>query len=120
MGTLSDIRDQRYRTEPDIGTSNIGTSDIRLKRSDFNIISDVRINFYPILNIRHPIVHRSAQWLSGNALAHDTKGHEFDPSRYKINCSESDVDVGCWISPTLRSMLAERHMPGVVYLQIRR
>jgi hypothetical protein len=45
VGTQSDIRDQRYRAEPDIGTSDIG-----LKSAESNIISDIGINFclYPI------------------------------------------------------------------------
>ncbi len=48
VGTQSDIRDQRYRTEPDIGTSNI-----RLKCVEFDIISDIGIIFCPISDIRH-------------------------------------------------------------------
>ena len=48
MGTYSDIRDQRYRTELDIGTSNIG-----LKRAEYDIISDIGINFYPISDIQN-------------------------------------------------------------------
>jgi hypothetical protein len=47
VGTHSDIRDQRYRTEPDIGTSDIG-----LKSSKSDIISDIGINFCPISNIQ--------------------------------------------------------------------
>ncbi len=47
MGTQSDIRDQGYRTEP-----NIGTSDIGLKCAESDIISDTGINFCPICNIR--------------------------------------------------------------------
>ncbi len=43
MGTYSDIRDQRYRTELDIGTSDIG-----LKKVESDIISDIGIKFYPI------------------------------------------------------------------------
>ncbi len=43
MGTQSDIRDQRYRTDPDIGTSDIG-----LKCLESDIISDIGINFFPI------------------------------------------------------------------------
>ncbi len=49
MGTQSDIRDQRYRTEPDIGTSDIG-----LKSAESDIISDIGINFCPISDIRYP------------------------------------------------------------------
>jgi hypothetical protein len=40
VDTYYDIRDQRYRTEIDIGTS-----DIRLKRAEYDIISDIGINF---------------------------------------------------------------------------
>ncbi len=43
VGTQSDIRDQRYRTEPDIGTSDIG-----LKSAESDIISDIGRNFSPI------------------------------------------------------------------------
>jgi hypothetical protein len=43
VGTYSDIGDQRYWTELDIGTSDIG-----LKRAESDIISDFGINFYPI------------------------------------------------------------------------
>ncbi len=48
MGTQSDIRDQRYRTEPDIGMS-----DIRLNSAESDIIADIGITFvpYPISNI---------------------------------------------------------------------
>jgi hypothetical protein len=46
VGTYSDIRDQLYRTELDIGTSDIG-----LKRAESDIISDIGINFYPISDI---------------------------------------------------------------------
>jgi hypothetical protein len=47
-GAQSDIRDQRYRTEPDIGMS-----DIRLKCAESDIISDIGINFCPISDIQH-------------------------------------------------------------------
>jgi hypothetical protein len=40
VGTQSDIRDQLYRTEPDIGASVIG-----LKRSESDNMSDIEINF---------------------------------------------------------------------------
>ncbi len=45
MGTQSDICDQRYWTEPDIGTSDIG-----MKSTESDIISDIGIKFggYPI------------------------------------------------------------------------
>ncbi len=42
----SDIRDQQYRTELDIGTS-----DIRLNRVESDIISDIGIKFYLISDI---------------------------------------------------------------------
>ncbi len=50
MGTYSDIRDQRYWTELDIGTSDIG-----LKRAESDIVSDIGMNFYPISDIRQPL-----------------------------------------------------------------
>jgi hypothetical protein len=53
VGTQPDIRDQRYRTEPDIGLSDIGLSDIGLKYAESDIISDIRINFSLISDIRH-------------------------------------------------------------------
>jgi hypothetical protein len=43
--TQSDIHDQRYQTEPDIGPSDIG-----LKCGESDIISDIGITF-----IRYPI-----------------------------------------------------------------
>ncbi len=46
-GTYSDMRDQRYWTELDIGTSDIG-----LKRAESDIISDIGINFYLISDIQ--------------------------------------------------------------------
>jgi hypothetical protein len=49
VGTQSDIRNQRYRTEPDIGTSDIG-----LKSAKSDIISDIAVNFFPILDIQYP------------------------------------------------------------------
>ncbi len=64
MGTNSDIRDQRYRTELDIGTSDIG-----LKRAESDIISDIGINFYAISDIRHPKIHKSTQWLRKQVLS---------------------------------------------------
>ncbi len=48
MGTQSDIRDQRYWTEPDIGTSDIG-----LKSAESDIISDIGIKFCVIFDIQH-------------------------------------------------------------------
>ncbi len=41
---------QQYRTEPEIGTSNIV-----LKRAESDIISDIGINFYPLSNIDIPL-----------------------------------------------------------------
>jgi hypothetical protein len=46
VGTQADIRDQRYRTEPDIGTSDIG-----LKSAESDIISEIGIHFCPISDI---------------------------------------------------------------------
>ncbi len=58
VGTQSDIRDQRYRTEPDIGTSDIG-----LKCAESDIISDIEIKFSLISDIRHGYYHTLlAQW----------------------------------------------------------
>ncbi len=89
MSTWSDIRDQRYPTELDTGTSDIG-----LKRAETDIISDIRTNFYLIFDIRHPIVHRSAQLLWGNALANEHKGLGFDSIRYvQIFLLISDVGM---------------------------
>ncbi len=48
VATQSDISDQRYRTQPDIGTSDIG-----LKSAESDIISDFGINFSLISDIRH-------------------------------------------------------------------
>jgi hypothetical protein len=50
VGTQSDIRDHRYRTEPDIGMS-----DIELKCGESDIISDIGINFCPISDVLYPI-----------------------------------------------------------------
>jgi hypothetical protein len=47
VGTQSDSRDQRYRTEPDIGASDIG-----LKSAESDIMADIGINFCPISGIR--------------------------------------------------------------------
>jgi hypothetical protein len=48
VGTQSDIRDQRYRTDSDIRTSDIG-----LKCAESDIIVDIGINFCAISDIRH-------------------------------------------------------------------
>jgi hypothetical protein len=66
--TYSDIRDQQYQTELDIGTSDIG-----LKRAKSDIVSDIGIKLYPISDIRHPKNQRSAQWLRSKALACETR-----------------------------------------------
>ncbi len=63
MGTYSDIRDQRYRNELDIETSDIG-----LKRAESDIISDIGINFYAISDIRHPKLNTREQWLKAKEL----------------------------------------------------
>ncbi len=47
MSTLSDISDERYLTEPDIGTSDIG-----MKEMQSAIMLDMGLNFLPISNIR--------------------------------------------------------------------
>ncbi len=72
MGTSSDIRDQRYRTELDIRTSDIG-----LKRVESDIISDIGINFYPLSDIRHSNILKIAQWLRSKAFACENKGLGF-------------------------------------------
>jgi hypothetical protein len=46
VGTQCDIRDQQYRTEPDIGTSDIG-----MKSAEYDITMDIWINFCPISDI---------------------------------------------------------------------
>ncbi len=125
MGTYSDIRYQRYQTELDIGTSDIG-----LKRAESDIISDIGRNFYPISDIRHPKIHKSAQWLRkqvswvgillmwwiffGYRISEWTQMAISEPFRYRNDSFQSDifssdigttdVDVGCRISPKLRSM----------------
>ncbi len=132
MGTSSDIRHQRYRTE-----LNIRTSDIGLKRAESDIISDVRINFYPISDTRHPKIHKSAQWLRNKALVFENKcrGFEscgcdkyfvdigyrnglrcrcrnpsdivmtvFSPTYFSSDITITDVDLRCQILPTLWSM----------------
>ncbi len=43
MGTQSDIHDERYRTEPDFGQ----------RRVESVIVSDIRLNFLAISDIRH-------------------------------------------------------------------
>ncbi len=73
MGTYSDIRDQRYRTELDIGTSDIG-----LKKAESDIISDIRINFDPISDIRHPNILMIAQWLRSENKGLGFKFYEFN------------------------------------------
>jgi hypothetical protein len=48
VDTQFDIRDLRYRNEPDIGTSYIG-----LKGLESDIMSDIGLNVLPISYIRH-------------------------------------------------------------------
>jgi hypothetical protein len=47
VGTHSDIRDERYRTEPDIGSS-----DIALRRAGVRLVSFIGLNFVSITDIR--------------------------------------------------------------------
>jgi hypothetical protein len=96
VATFSDIRDQRYRNELDIGTSDIG-----LNRAESDIISNIGMNFHPKSDIRHPDVHKSAQWLRGKPLACDNNGLRFKISRsekYFLDIGyrkmDSDVDIG--------------------------
>jgi hypothetical protein len=77
VGAYSDIRDQRYRTELDIRTSDIG-----LKRAESDIISNIGIKFYPISNIRHPNIPKLAQWLRSNAFTCENKGLGFESYGY--------------------------------------
>ncbi len=56
MGTYPNICDHRYRTELDIGTSDIG-----LKRAESDIISNIRINFYPISDIQ-TFINQHSGW----------------------------------------------------------
>jgi hypothetical protein len=140
VGTYSDICDQRYRTELDFGTSDIG-----LKRAEFDIISDIGINFYPVSDIRHHNIFSSAQRLKGKALAWERKGlrsisskcqiffgyrisewtqmsiselfqyrnDRFQSDIFSSNIGITDVDVGCRISQTIGSM----SMPTYAYLR---
>jgi hypothetical protein len=63
VGTQSDIRDQRYRTEPDIGSS-----DIELKSAESDIISDIGIKFSPISDIQYLQI-LVAQWYVARDLS---------------------------------------------------
>jgi hypothetical protein len=47
VGTKSDIRDERYRTEPDIGSS-----DIAVRRAGVRLMSFIGLNFVSITDIR--------------------------------------------------------------------
>ncbi len=62
MGTQSDLRDQRYRTEPDIG----------LKCAESDIILDIGIKFCPISDII------TSSWRSGKTpdTLNDDRGFE--------------------------------------------
>jgi hypothetical protein len=58
------------------------------------------MNFHPISDIRHPAVHKSAQWLRGKPLACDNNGLRFKISRsekYFLDIGyrkmDSDVDI---------------------------
>ncbi len=96
MGTYSDIRDQRYRTELDIGTSDIG-----LKRSESDIISDIGISFYPISEIRHPLIYSPAQRLRSKALACENKGLGFE------SCRCDNIRFGYWIPEWTQMSISE-------------
>ncbi len=50
MGTESDIREERYRTQLDIVAS-----DIRLSNAEADIRSDFGLNFLPLSDIRHTV-----------------------------------------------------------------
>jgi hypothetical protein len=92
IGGHFDIRDQRYRTELDIGTSDIG-----LKRAESDIISDIGINFYPISYSRHPEIYNLAQWLRSMALSCETRAlgsNSADVLKYFLDIGmDSDVDI---------------------------
>ncbi len=87
MGTLSDIRDQRYWTEPHIGPA-LG---YRTEESGVRHYIVIGINFYPISHIPHPRYHRSTQWLSSNALVREIKELQFKPSGCEKNVLMSDI-----------------------------
>ncbi len=76
VGTQSDIRDQRYRTEPDIGMSDIG-----LKCAESDIISDIGINLCPISDINF---FKSSQH-SGKTPDSCRKGYEFETNGRKLS-----------------------------------
>ncbi len=75
------ISDQRHRTKPDIGIS-----DIRLtERAKSDIISDIGIKFYPISNIWHPLLLKRgviAEWCSAWLRF---RGREFESYWYLRN-----------------------------------
>jgi hypothetical protein len=102
VATFSDICDQRYRNELDIGTSDIG-----LKRAESDNISDIGMNFHPISDIRRPDVHKSAQWLRGKPLACDNNG-----LRFKISRSEKYFwisDIGKWTQMSILELFRCRN-----------
>jgi hypothetical protein len=72
---------------------DIGTSDIKLKREDSNIISDIGIKYYPISHIRHTAMKRLAQWLRGKALACESKGLGIKSSEYDKYHRISDIGM---------------------------
>ncbi len=87
------IRDQRYRIEPDIGTS-----DIRLIEQSLKLYRTSE--FYPISKIRHPKLNIQAQQLSVIELAYYFEGHGLESSRRNNLFSSmsdivmnSDVDI---------------------------
>jgi hypothetical protein len=78
LSPISDIRDQRYRTELDIGTSAIGLKRVRVR----NYIAYRNIL---LSDIRYSTNHRSAHWLRGSALASEENGCGIDPRGYEKN-----------------------------------
>jgi hypothetical protein len=81
VGTQSDIRDQRYRTEPDLGMSDIG-----LKCTESDIISDIEINFCPISDIRHNIC--KPLYRSGRTPDYCHRGCEAETWEIKLSLLE--------------------------------
>ncbi len=133
MCIYSDIRDQRYQAELDIGTSDIGPKRVE---SDIMYIG-YRNNLLSHMGYRTFRFCRLVQWLRGKAPACEIKILEFESSgpdevlfgnrisgRTLMSISElfwyrndrfqsdifssdigiTDVDVGCRIPLTLRSM----------------
>jgi hypothetical protein len=91
VGTQSDIRDQRYRTEPDIGTSDIG-----LKCIESDIIADIGIDFYSISDIQRlqlPV----AQW------------YDMTPNQRYKDCGFESSDRNYYLTEFFSSQL------GIIY-----